>query len=294
MEKINQCPICKGSQFKEILHGKDHFLSDQEFIIEECLNCGFKFTNPRPDKTEIVSFYESPEYISHNAAKGTLFEALYKFVRKFALRNKYQIVKQYSTGNDLLDIGCGTGEFLNYCRKKGYKTTGIEPNDKAGKFGIEKFKLNIFNETQLDQFPLSSFDIITLWHVLEHVHNINERILKIYQLLKQEGTLVLAVPNCNSYDAKKFRKYWAAYDLPRHLFHFTNESVKLIVEKHGFKIIKIIPLKLDAFYISLLSQKYQNGKKNYFMGVMNGIKSNYYAKRHDMNYSSMIYICKIA
>jgi len=294
MEKITHCPVCGKNNFKEFLKGKDYFLTGQDYTIEECIECGFKITNPRPDEVEILSYYESPEYIAHDTGKGTFLETVYKFVREFTLRNKYKTVKKYSSGNDLLDIGCGTGEFLNYCKKMGYNTYGIEPNQKARQFAIDNFGLTVSDETQLDHFSMKRFNVITLWHVLEHVHQLSDRIQKIRQLLRPEGTMIIAVPNCDSWDAKRYYNYWAAYDLPRHLYHFTKNTMRGIVEKNGFNINNIIPLKFDAFYISLLSQKYKSGKHSYIKALANGFRSNHFARYHENNYSSLIYICKIA
>ena len=196
-------------------------------------------------------------------------------------------------GNALLDIGCGTGEFLNYCRKRNFTTTGIEPSEKAGRFASEEFGLTIFTENKLDDFPPASYDVITMWHVLEHVHKLNERMHQIEKLLKPGGTLIIAVPNSDSWDAAMYKYFWAAYDLPRHLYHFTRYSLKKLANKNGFSVNVIIPLKFDAYYISLLSEKYMAGKHNYLSAVTNGIRSNNHGRKNENNYSSLIYICKI-
>jgi len=293
MEIIKHCPVCEKQDFKEFLKGKDHFLTGEEFTIAVCIDCGFRFTNPRPDEKEILRYYDSPDYIAHDSGKRTLMQSIYTTIRKISLRNKYTIVKKYSNGKALLDIGCGTGEFLNYCRKMNFSTTGIEPNEKARNFAGEEFGLTIFDETGLNNFSPAAFDVITMWHVLEHVHKLNERIQRIYQLLKPGGTLIIAVPDSDSWDAVKYKNFWAAYDLPRHLYHFTQDSLKKLVNKNGFSVTTIIPLKFDAFYISLLSEKYISGRQNYLHGFINGIRSNNYGSKNENNYSSLIYICKI-
>jgi 2-polyprenyl-3-methyl-5-hydroxy-6-metoxy-1,4-benzoquinol methylase len=193
-----------------------------------------------------------------------------------------------------MDIGCGTGEFLNSCQKNNYQTTGIEPNEKARKFAIEKFGLTVFDESKLNIFSPSTFDVVTMWHVLEHVHKLKERMEQINRLLKPDGTLIIAVPNSDSFDAGKYYDFWAAYDLPRHLYHFTQESIKKLAKRNNFSVKTIIPLKFDAFYISLLSEKYFTGKQNYIRSFINGIRSNNYGRKNEDNYSSLIYICKIA
>jgi SAM-dependent methyltransferase len=294
MEIIKICPVCEKNNFKLFLKGKDHFLTGEEFTIVECIDCGFRFTNPRPDENEITRYYDSTDYIAHNSRKHNLIQTIYKAVRKITIRQKYSIVKKHSKGKILMDIGCGTGEFLNYCSKMNFVTTGIEPNEKARVFGKVEFGLSILNENELDSFQPSSFDIITMWHVLEHVHKLNERMKRIKQLLKPEGTFIIAVPDSNSWDAGKYKACWAAYDLPRHLYHFTPDSVKKLALKNGFSVSTIIPLKFDAFYISLLSEKYFSAKQKYFHAFIQGIRSNMYGRKNENNYSSLIYICKIA
>lgn len=294
MEEIKNCPICANTNFSTFLSGKDHFLSGEEFTILKCDNCDFRFTNPRPDETAMNRYYNSSDYIAHGARKRTLLQTIYKTVRKFTIRNKYSIVNKYSKGKVLMDIGCGTGEFLNYCRKMNFVTTGIEPNDKARNFAIYELGLTIFDDSQLDEFFPATFNVITMWHVLEHVHKLNERLHLIHELLKPDGTLIIAVPDSDSWDAKKYKAFWAAYDLPRHLYHFTPESFKNLTQKNGFGVEQIIPLKLDAFYISLLSEKYLSGKQKYISALVNGIRSNIYGRKNKNNYSSLIYICKIA
>ena len=293
MERIISCPVCENKNFKAFLNGKDHFLTGEEFTIVECSFCRFRFTNPRPDENEIPRYYDSPDYIAHDAGKHNLIQTIYKIIRKVTIRNKYSIVKKYSNGKVLLDIGCGTGEFLDYCLKMNFDTTGIEPNEKARRFAIEELGLTIFDESKLDDFFPATFDVITMWHVLEHVHKLNERMQRINQLLKPNGTLIIAVPDSDSWDAGKYKDFWAAYDLPRHLYHFTQDSFKKLANKNGFSIDAIIPLKFDSFYISLLSEKYLSGKQNYFNAFASGIRSNIYGRKNENNYSSLIYICKI-
>ena len=294
MEEIKNCPVCANSDFSIFLSGKDHFLSGEKFSILKCNHCDFRFTNPRPDETEMHRFYNSPDYIAHDAGKRTLLQIIYKTVREFSLKRKYSIVNKYCNGKVLLDIGCGTGEFLDYCRKMNFITIGIEPNDKARNFAVTDLGLTIFDESHLDEFFPGTFDVITMWHVLEHVHKLSERLQQIQELLKPDGTLVIALPDSDSWDAKNYKEFWAAYDLPRHLYHFTPDSFKNIMRKNGFGLVQIIPLKFDAFYISLLSEKYLTGKLKYISALINGIRSNIYGRKNKNNYSSLIYICKIA
>jgi 2-polyprenyl-3-methyl-5-hydroxy-6-metoxy-1,4-benzoquinol methylase len=251
-----------------------------------------KFVNPRPDAGEIGKYYESPDYVSHDADKKNRLNFLYRIVRNVSIKNKFKLVEKYGGTKKLLDIGCGTGEFIFYCKKNGFDVKGIEPGEKPRTFAQKEYKLDVYQETYLNQLTIPEFDVITLWHVLEHVHPLHDRLEKIVEIMKPDGTLIIAVPNCDSWDAHYYGKYWAAYDLPRHLYHFSQETMKTLAQKHTLKIDRIIAMKLDAFYISLLSEKYVNGKQNYIRAIINGVRSNNFARRNKKNYSSLIYLLK--
>jgi 2-polyprenyl-3-methyl-5-hydroxy-6-metoxy-1,4-benzoquinol methylase len=291
MENLTVCPVCEKSSFSPFLKGEDYFLTNEEFFIVSCDHCRMKFLNPRPGENEIGRYYESPDYVSHGGEKNTL-NFLYRQVRKFSLQQKYRLVKKVASGTKLLDIGCGTGEFLHHCKQKGLTVSGIEPGTKPRTFARDKYNLEVSGESVLEEMNQPRFDVITLWHVLEHVHLLRERMKKITEILNPDGTIIIAVPNSDSWDALHYGKFWAAYDLPRHLYHFTGETMKILAEKHKLEIFKVIPMKLDAFYISLLSEKYYRGKQNYFNAVVNGIRSNNFAARNNSNYSSLIFVLK--
>jgi 2-polyprenyl-3-methyl-5-hydroxy-6-metoxy-1,4-benzoquinol methylase len=291
MEKLSSCPVCGNSKFTLFLKSNDYFLTKEEFSIVICASCGMKFVNPRPDTTEISKYYESPDYVSHGGQKNAL-NYLYGIVRKYSIKKKFKIIKEYAKGKKLLDIGCGTGEFIFFCKQMGFDVKGVEPGEKPRSFAKATYQLDVGEEAHLDNITVAEFDIITMWHVLEHVHKLHERMNKIREILKSDGTLIVAVPNSNSWDARYYGKFWAAYDLPRHLFHFSGETMKILAGVHQFKIVKIIPMKLDAFYISLLSAKYAKGNQNYFKAIINGIRSNNFAKKNEKNYSSLIFILK--
>lgn len=291
MEVLQNCPVCGSELFDPFISGKDFFLTGESFQIIKCRNCGFRFTNPRPEAGELGKYYESSEYISHSDNKQGLFATLYQQVRKYTLGQKFVLVKRFHQNGEILDIGCATGHFLSLMSKHGWKTTGIEPDKKTRERAISEFGLNVFAEEQLDLFPNSSFDVITMWHVLEHVSDLNVRLLQIRNLLKPAGTFIVAIPNSNSYDAKKYGSHWAGYDLPRHLYHFTKEDIKLLMEKHGFKIEKVLPMRFDAFYVCLLSEKYKSGKLRWLPALWNGFWSNVKA-RQKFGHSSLIYIIK--
>jgi SAM-dependent methyltransferase len=291
METLKTCPVCNNSSFREFLSGRDYFLTMEEFTIAECTFCGFRFTNPRPEEDRIHPYYDSPAYIAHDASAFSPTQLLYTTARKIALRGKFSLVKKYSPGKNILDIGCGTGEFLHYCKKKGFSVTGIEPNQKARKYSLETLSVNVLDTPGLRSFPERSFDVITMWHVIEHVHDLRERMDRVKRLLKPEGVLIIAIPNSNSWDAKYYKSAWAAFDLPRHLYHFTPSSFNNLALNSGFILEQIHPLKFDSYYISLLSEKYLTGKKNFIRAFFNGMRSNIHARK-EKNYSSLIYICR--
>lgn len=290
MEKLNLCPVCEGKSLDAFMTVDDHFLSLEKFELVKCANCSFVFTNPRPKAAELQKYYESEDYFSHSKKKKGLITFLYDMVKKHSLSKKYSLISNYKSGGNILDIGCATGEFLNFFTQKGWETMGIEPAENPRNFAIENYGLDVKPEESLDALKSKSFDVITMWHVLEHVPDLNERIQQIRKLLKPDGLLLVALPNYLSWDAKHYKSFWAGYDVPRHLYHFAQPTVSKLMSKHHFKVIEIVPLKFDAFYVSLLSEKYQSGKMNYPKAFLNGVKSNKQATKYENNYSSLVYL----
>ena len=288
-ERLDNCPLCKSPDSRNDQVISDHFLSKESFAIVRCNSCGLLFTNPRPDLESIDRYYDSPDYTSHSSAIKSLKDLLYIIARKRALRWKEQIIKKYSVGPLLLDYGAGTGEFLKYAKNRGWSIDGYEPNFKANKTASLKTGIDI--QSGEINLPESKYDIITLWHVLEHIHNLDETLLALKVSLKKGGVLLLALPNHDSYDAKHYKEYWAGWDVPRHLYHFNIKSVSTLASKYGFKLLNQIPMKLDSYYVSLLSQKYLTGKNQYLKSFLLGRKSNKNARLNE-NYSSIIYILK--
>jgi len=287
-EKINKCPVCQHKEFDKHIICKDHLVTGTSFTIVKCKNCDFLFTNPRPDKKQLASYYKSDQYISHTDKSNNLLNTVYKIVRLFTLRRKEKLIHSLVHSKTLLDYGCGTGDFIKVCQDKKWEVYGYELDGEAALIAGNKTGIQIFND--LDQLnKLQSISIITLWHVLEHVVDLNETLKKLVDILDKNGKLLIAVPNPQSYDALYYGKTWAAYDVPRHLYHFTQDTFRKLMQNHGLKINRIIPMKLDSFYVSLLSQKYMTGKTNYLKSFINGCKSNIYAKKSN-NYSSLIYI----
>jgi len=291
-EYITRCIICGSELISDHIQCIDHFVTQESFMISKCNDCGFCFTNPRPDIDSIAPYYESKDYISHSKIERGLTNRLFHIARHFTIRAKAGIVRKYSSGNNLLDYGCGTGEFLHFMNKKAYMVRGVEPNSLARKHAIDTYSLDVFGEGDIKSIPDGSLNAITLWHVLEHIYPLEERIKQFHQKLNTDGTLFVALPNINSYDAKKYKNFWAAFDVPRHIYHFTPETIKPFMNNFGFSHVASKPMRLDAFYISMLSEKYLNGSSKNINAVITGLKSNMSAYWGKKNYSSLIYIFK--
>lgn len=292
MEQIITCAICGKDSFSVYLESHDYFLSKERFTIVTCDNCEFLFLNPRPDAVEISNYYKSEEYISHSNTKRGVINKIYHIIRKRNHEKKYKLIQNLKRKGTLLDIGCATGEFLNYCKNNGWTVIGVEPDGDAQKFAKTQYNLDVFPESLLKETPTNKFDVISMWHVLEHVHLLQQRMEQIKNYLKNDGVVIIAVPNATCKDAEIYKKFWAGYDLPRHLYHFTQKSILELLKKNEFTLIETIPMKFDSYYISMLSEKYKTGKGNLVKAFLNGYKSNRWAKRNNNNYSSLIFVLK--
>ena len=277
------------SNKKHFLTVKDYSVSKETFdlYLDETLD--MLITHPQPSLENLGKYYESEDYISHTDNKRSWFEKLYHFIKNIALKNKLNLINslQLHKGK-ILDIGSGTGDFLSVAKNDGWKTVGIEPSDKAK--AIAKSKGVSFVE-QTSELENHSFDVISMWHVLEHVPDLDKQIKELKRLLKPTGTIIIAVPNFKSFDAKYYGKFWAAYDVPIHFWHFSKTAIKLLFEKEEMKLEKVMPMKFDSFYVSLLSEKYKSGKMNFIKAFFIGLQSNLKASQH-FEYSSHIYILK--
>jgi len=290
-EKVEHCPICRGQEFKNFIICEDHTVSHESFAITKCINCHLLLTNPRPDTAKIGKYYQSEDYISHANKSNSLINIIYKIARNFTLRGKLKLINNLKSQKSLLDYGCGTGYFLDYCKKNHWKVAGIEPDENARNLATTLVGEKIFPELNIQEHS-KKYDIISLWHVLEHIHHLNELLDNLKSVLKKDGYIIIAVPNADSLDAKIYKENWAAFDVPRHLYHFNQLTFNELIKFQRFKLIDTIPMKLDSFYVSMLSEKQQNGKNNYFRSILNGWKSNSWARKNNNNYSSLIYILK--
>lgn len=285
---INKDIFMNLSNTKHFLNVKDHSVSQETFelLYEEELD--MLITHPQPSPEKLPSYYESVDYISHTDGNKSMFEKMYQFIKSIALKNKLKLINSQSSKGKILDIGAGVGDFLNVAKNDGWETIGIEPSSKAKL--IAKSKGVSFVES-LSELDSNSFDVITMWHVLEHVPDLENQIKELKRLIKPTGTVIIAVPNFKSYDAEYYGKYWAAYDIPIHLWHFSKTAIKKLFIKENLDLIEVIPMKFDSFYVSLLSEKYKTGKMNFIKAFFIGIKSNWKGSQK-MEYSSHIYVLK--
>jgi len=272
---------------KLFLNVKDYSVSKEAFELIHDEDLDMLYTSPKPNNSELSRYYESEDYISHTDGKRSIFEKAYHFVKGFALKNKLELINklQKQKGN-LLDIGAGTGDFLTVVKANNWNVEGFEPNEKARAIAHMK-GLNLTQNTS--EFANASFDIITMWHVLEHVSDLDGQIKELKRLIKPSGTIIVAVPNFKSYDANYYKEFWAAYDVPRHLWHFSKTSIEKLFQKENLELSEVLPMKFDSFYVSLLSEKYKTGKMNFLKASYVGLKSNIKAK-NNKEYSSQIYI----
>jgi 2-polyprenyl-3-methyl-5-hydroxy-6-metoxy-1,4-benzoquinol methylase len=277
------------SNKKHFLTVIDYSVSKEAFDLYYDQDLDMLITSPQPSPENLGKYYESTDYISHTDSKRSLFEKAYHFVKGIALNNKLNLINNCSaTKGNLLDIGAGTGDFLLTAKQNGWNTIGVEPSEKAKGIAINK-GIQFSDSTQ--ELESHSFDVITMWHVLEHVPNLEIQIKELKRLVKPNGTIIIGVPNYKSYDANYYGKFWAAFDVPIHFWHFSKKAIQLLFEKENLKLEKVLPMKFDSFYVSLLSEKYKNGKMNYLKAIWIGLVSNWKAKS-SLEYSSHIYVLK--
>ena len=267
---------------------RDYSVSKEIFELHHNPEYDLLITFPKPSPEKLPSYYESEDYISHTDGKRSLFERMYHLIKNIALKNKVKLINTKSQKGKLLDIGAGTGDFLVAAQKDGWHSTGIEPSTKAKAIALNK---GVNFADNLSDLESHSFDVITMWHVLEHVPNLDEYILELKRLLKSNGTIVIAVPNFKSFDANYYGKFWAAFDVPRHIWHFSKTAIQKLFSEKEMKLVEVLPMKFDSFYVSLLSEKHKTGKMNFVKSFFVGLKSNQ-SGNQTKEYSSHIYIIK--
>lgn len=287
----SSCPVCNSTRIREAIKIKDHSVSGVTFSVWECQDCTFRFTQHVPDSEAIGPYYKSEAYISHSNTQKGLVNQLYHKVRKITLSTKRKLIEKmtgHATGN-LLDIGAGTGAFASFMAQSGWRVTGLEPDTEARKIAADVHRIQLLPIDELFRLPVQHYDAITLWHVLEHVHDLDGYMKQLKRLLKPGGLLFIAVPNYTSYDAQRYKDYWAAYDVPRHLYHFSPRSMKKLLEVNSLKLKSCKPMWFDSFYVSMLSEKYLTGQPNLLKGAWVGAISNMKAFSGNERCSSLIY-----
>jgi SAM-dependent methyltransferase len=290
LKDITNCPVCSSNNITKYMKTKDYFFTQEEFSITKCTDCNFVFTNPIPDN--LGKYYDTPEYLSHNTGANGAMGVLYSKLRNINIKRKFKLVTRYNSTGSFIDIGCGTGELLNYFKKHKWSVSGIEPNNTARTFASKNYNIKVWNEEKLKELETNSFDVISMWHVLEHVPELHDRLSQVGKLLKKGGTIFIALPNINSPDAKKYKEFWSALDVPRHLHHFTQATFEKLISFHNMKLIHAEPMKFDSYYVSMLSEKYKKNSLYIPSAIINGFLSNFNASKQN-NYSSMIYVVKI-
>ncbi len=269
-----------------VLKCKDHTLTGEVFELRKAKDFDILVTHPQPELDKLPSYYKSENYISHTDSKKGFLDKIYQHVKNHMLSKKLGWIntQKPSTGK-ILDIGAGTGDFLLAAKNHGWEVYGAEPNLNARKLAAEK---SLQLQVDTSKFPSHNFDVITMWHVLEHVPDLEKQIKELHRLLKPDGLLIIAVPNFRSYDAQRYKENWAAYDVPRHLYHFSPKALNKFFATTGFSLRLQKGLIFDSFYVSLLSEKYASGSPNIFRGFLTGLISNFRAKKSG-NYSSLAY-----
>jgi len=290
--ETSKCPLCSSLSSVHFLSVKDHTVSGEFFELVKCSNCSFVYTAQPPSKLEIGHYYQSTSYISHTDNKKGIFDNVYQLIRALTLKGKRKLIEHVVQVKraKILDYGCGTGAFLKEMRNSGWDIAGIEPDPGAREKASLLTGIEINDTDFLELFQPESIDAITLWHVLEHVHDLEHVLMTFQKILVSKGVLLIAVPNRMSFDAKYYSAYWAAYDVPRHLYHFTPDTIDELLTKYGFTKSCIKPMWFDSFYVSLLSEKYKKGKMNLFSAFAVGLISNLKALFNPGTCSSQIYI----
>lgn len=288
----NSCPCCNNSNITSFLKAKDYTVSNEVFEILKCNNCTVAFTQNIPTQSQIGKYYQSTNYISHSDTKQGLISKIYHAVRNITLVSKRNLVIKHTNkqAGNLLDIGAGTGAFSNAMQLAKWNVTGLEPDEIARTNAKNKYDLDLQNPENLFKQNPETFDAITLWHVLEHIHTLQEYLKQFHIVLKKEGKIFIAVPNYTCYDAGYYKEYWAGYDVPRHLYHFSPKSMELLAAKNNFKVSKTYPMWFDSTYVAMLSEQYKKGKQNLLKAYFIGMLSNAKAMFNHKKCSSVIYV----
>ena len=289
---ITTCPLCGGRHLESMMTCTDFYTSNEQFELHRCSDCGFLFTQHAPAEAEMGRYYETPDYISHTDTRKGIVNTLYHWIRSYMLGRKARLVikESHSRGGKLLDIGTGTGYFPHAMHQRGWQVEAVEKSPQARAFASEHFGLEVKSGEALAQYAPGSFNAITLWHVMEHLEPLHEMWESFRRLLTEQGVLIIAVPNCSSFDAHRYGPYWAAYDVPRHLWHFTPSTIQQLASAHGFIMASRYPMPFDAFYVSMLSEKYRHRSFPFLRGLYAGMLAWFASLGSKDRSSSLIYV----
>jgi SAM-dependent methyltransferase len=293
MDAERKCQICGCTGKTPVLRVKDHHLTQDEFSLADCAHCGFRFTDPIPGPEAIEHYYGSQNYLSHDSTANSLTARAYRLARRYALWKKHNLIRAFVSKGNILDVGCGTGDFLSFLANRGYIVQGVEPGTRAREAAIRQHSLSV--SATLDALPSTEqFHAITLWHVMEHLPELNNSLQRLHALLATDGFLFIAVPSRMSWDARHYGPYWAAWDVPRHLWHFREMDMCRVLHSNGFQLLPSRPMWLDAFYISLLSERYLGRPAliAWALALIWGSLSNFLAILRGYPTSSTLYIAK--
>lgn len=288
---IRHCPLCGSRHIEEAFVCVDRYASGETFHVCRCTGCGFRFTGDAPVEAEIGRYYESPDYISHTDTERGLMNTVYHWVRSYMLRRKAELVERLGgrTCGRLLDIGSGTGYFADAMTRRHWRADTIEKSAAARGIARQKFGLDTWTEDAYATIADGTYDVITLWHVMEHIERINDLWSGLHRWLKDDGLLLVAVPNCGSYDAQYYKEDWAAYDVPRHLWHFTPDTMERFAGKWGFRLTAVRPMPFDAFYVSMLTEQHLGRRMSFVRGMLTGTGAWLASLRDKRKSSSLIY-----
>ena len=286
---LSHCPICKSSDIGQTHTIKDNSISQEVFHLTKCNRCGFLFTNPQPTPDSLWKYYESADYVSHSKTTKGFINFWYRRVQQLNLSLKFKAIKHHVPRGTWIDYGAGAGDYVKYISSKNITIEGFEPSETARDTAASNSVI-LKDTSHLSEIEENTIACISLWHVLEHIPDFTDILQDLGKLVKEDGIVVIAVPNYLSLDGQKYGELWAAYDVPRHLWHFTENDIIRLANQMNFSLIDIKGMIFDSYYVSLLSEKYQKGSK--VKGILNGLKSNHSAWKKSTPYSSQIYILK--
>lgn len=291
MKNHQTCPVCEGSNFKSVAKPFYFRGEREEFNVDACMSCGFWLTNPAPEGEALAAYYDTEDYVSHTDGKGSLMDKVYGVVRDRAIKSKFGLINNLAgVERNLVDYGAGTGEFLAYAKSQAWEARGFEPSQTARE-NAQRKSLDLYDPEDRDNLEMESVGVFTLWHVLEHIPDLNETLKYFHTRLMSKGYLVLALPNHESGDAKHYGNNWAAFDVPLHLWHFSKSDIEALARKHGFLLNEIHNMPFDSFYVSLLSEKNATGRMRPLSAFWQGLRSNI-SGRKPKNMSSLIYVLR--